>query len=541
MELRDYQYKLIEDVTAAWETGATNVLMQLSTGGGKTVVFSDIIAKCGEPSVAIAHRVEIVSQISLTLARYGVRHNIIAQPSAIREIVSIHMQELGRRYYDPSATCTVAGVDTLIRMDEHTPWFKNIKLVVQDEGHHPLKENKWGIAANLFPNARGLYPTATPCRADGKGLGRHADGIIDAMVQGPSMRELILAGHLTDYRIFAPPSDLNLTNVPITAGGDFSNPKLREAVHESHIMGDVVDHYLKIAKGLLGVTFAVDVEAATQIAAAFRKQGVPSEVISAKTPALLRSQIMRKFKNREILQLVNVDLLGEGVDVPAIEVVSMARPTQSYGLYCQQFGRALRPMPGKTHAIIIDHVDNVKRHGLPDAPRVWTLDRRERKRKTADDVIPTKTCMDCFAVFEGFRKSCPFCDYVNPPRGRSTPEEVEGDLFELDADVLAALRGEIKRIDDVARIPHGLPVPAEIAIAKRHLIRQEAQHDLRASMASWAGYYHPQLQDCEIYRLFYHTFHIDILTAQTLNTADALKLKITIDELVNSKLRLLGT
>jgi superfamily II DNA or RNA helicase len=451
------------------------------------------------------------------------------------------MQELGRRYYDPSAKCIVAGVDTLIRMAPDTPWFKNIGLVVQDEGHHPLQGNKWGVASELFPNARGLYPTATPCRADGKGLGRHADGIIDTMVQGPSMRELIRMGFLTDYRIFAPPSDLNLTNVPITEGGDFSNPKLRKAVHESHIMGDVVDHYLKIAKGLLGVTFAVDVEAATQIAAAFRKHGVPAEVISAKTPALLRSQIMRKFRNREILQLVNVDLLGEGVDVPAIEVVSMARPTQSYGLYCQQFGRALRPMPGKTHAIIIDHVDNVKRHGLPDAPRVWTLDRRERKRKAQEDVIPTKTCMDCFAVFESFRKACPFCDYVNPPKGRSSPAEVEGDLFELDADVLAALRGEIKRIDDLPHVPHGLGVPAEIAIVKRHNKRKEAQQNLRASMATWAGYYHPQLQDCEIYRLFYYTFKIDILTAQTLNAADAEKLKIIIDEMVNSKLRFLGT
>ena len=494
MELRQYQYDAINNIYQAWQSGAKNVLIQLSTGGGKTVLFSHIIANHPGASIAIAHRVELVSQISLTLARYGIRHNIISQKGAIKDIVSIHMSEVGKRFYDPNAKCVVAGVDTLIRMSPDTPWFKDITLVVQDEGHHPLQKNKWGQAASLFPNALGLYPTATPCRADGKGLGRHADGIIDVMVEGPPMRELIKHGYLTDYRIFAPPSDLDLSNVDIAANGDYNNPKLRQAVHESCITGDVIDHYIKIANGKLGVTFAVDVESATDIALGFNKRGVPAEVISAKTPDVLRSAIMRKFRNKEILQLVNVDLLGEGVDVPAIEVVSMARPTQSYGLYSQQFGRGLRPMPGKTHAIIIDHVDNVKLHGLPDAPREWTLDRRERRSRTMKDDVPkVKTCMDCFAVYEAFRKACPFCDYVTPPRGRSTPAQVDGDLFELEPEVLAQLRGEIARIDGPPHVPHGLPVPAELAIIKRHKARQDTQRELRESIAQWAGYYHPKL------------------------------------------------
>lgn len=533
MELRQYQYDAINEIYRAWELGARNVLIQLPTGGGKTVLFSHIIANHREPSIAIAHRVELVSQISITLSRYGIRHNIIAQKSAIRDIVAMQMSEFGRRFHDPNAKCIVAGVDTLIRLPKDTPWFNRITLVVQDEGHHPLKKNKWGQAAALFPHAKGLYPTATPCRADGKGLGRHADGIIDIMVKGPPMRQLIKQGYLTDYRIFAPPNNLNLDEVDIAADGDYNKVKLRKAVKESCIMGDVIEHYLKIAKGKLGVTFAVDVQSASDIAQEFNNSGVPAEVISSKTPDLLRSNIMCKFRNREILQLVNVDLLGEGVDVPAIEVVSMARPTQSYGLFSQQFGRALRPMQGKEHAIIIDHVNNIKLHGLPDAPREWTLDRRERRaRGTKDDVPKVKTCMDCFAVYEAFRKACPFCDYVTPPRGRSSPEQVEGDLFELDPEVLAALRGEIDRIDAPVRIPKGLPVPAEIAIVKRHKARQETQRELRATIAQWAAYYHPQLQDCEIYKLFYITFGVDIATAQTLNVNDANKLKLSIDQAV---------
>src|SRR6202012_4149963 len=140
-----------------------------------------------------------------------------------------------------------------------------------------------------------------------KGLGRHADGITDALVLAPSMRDIINMGYLTDYRIFAPPSDLNLSEVSISSTtGDFNQDQVRKAVHKSTITGDIVKHYLKIAPGKLGVTFAVDVEEAGKIASAFKAAGVPAEVVSAKTPDALRAAILRRFKKREILQLVNV-------------------------------------------------------------------------------------------------------------------------------------------------------------------------------------------------------------------------------------------
>lgn len=543
MKLRPYQEKVIEEIYAAWNRGNTNVLAQLATGAGKTVLFSNVIKNNQGASIAIAHRIELVSQISLTLARYGVRHNIIAQKAAIREIISIHMAELKRSYYDPHSPVRVAGVDTLLRMDRNTPWFNQVSLVVQDEGHHPLQDNKWGTAASFFPNAKGLYPTATPLRADGRGLGRWADGIIDSMVVGPQMRDLINMGFLTDYRIFAPPSDLDLSTVPLSAGGDYSPPKLRSAVHKSHITGDVVAHYLKIAPGKLGVTFAVDIESAGEIAAEFRAAGVSAEVISSKTPDLLRASIMTKFRNREVLQLVNVDLLGEGVDVPAIEVVSMARPTQSYSLYSQQFGRALRPMQGKSHAIIIDHVNNVLRHGLPDAPRDWSLERRERRsRSAALDNIPLRTCgnVACMGVYERKFRVCPYCGYYTAPAQRSTPEQVDGDLFELDPEVLAILRGEIDRIDSAPRIPQHLDPIAQLGLAKKHHQRQVSQGHLRETIALWAGHLRARgCEDSQIYREFFFGFGMDIATAQTLSTrpADELKEKIqkVIDEFGNKR------
>ena len=539
MQLRPYQQKALDEIYSAWTAGATNVCVQLATGAGKTVLFSKIMNDYSGISIAIAHRVELVSQISLTLGRHGVRHNIIAQKPAIREIVALHMAELGRNWFDPGARRHVAGVDTLIRMDDRTPWFAQVGLVVQDEGHHPLRDNKWGHAASLFPNARGLYPTATPVRADGKGLGRHADGLMDRLIIGVGMRELIVMGYLTDYRIFAPPNSLDLSLVPVTATGDFSAPKLRTEVRRASITGDVVAHYLRIAPGKLGVTFAVDVEAATEIADAFRRAGVPAEVISSKTPDLLRSNIMRQFRNRQILQLINVDLLGEGVDVPAIEVVSMARPTQSYGLYSQQFGRALRPMEGKTHAIIIDHVGNTIRHGLPDAPRVWTLDRRDRRsRNGPDDAIPLRVCSNdrCLAVYPRNKAECPTCGYRPEPAGRSSPEQVDGDLEELDEETLARLRGEVDLVDGAPRIPQHLDPIAQRAIENRHRGRQQTQVWLRARISQWAGFCKAQeMPDSEIYRTFYHRFGIDILSAQALNTNEAGKLltriNLAIDEI----------
>lgn len=539
MDLRPYQTDVIAQTHAAWNAGAKNVLAQLATGGGKTVIFSKIAKDWPAPVIAVAHRVELVSQISLTFARNGIRHNIIAPKAAIREIVSLHMAELGRAFYDQNARHHVAGVDTLIRLPANTPWFSQIGLVIQDEGHHPLKGNKWGKAADLFPNAHGFYPTATPVRADGKGLGRHADGIMDALIIGVGMRDLINMGYLTDYIIFAPETDLDLSQVPITASGEFSMSKLRAATHRSHITGDIVEHYLKHAPGKLGVTFAVDIKAATEIAERFRANGVPAEVISSKTPDLLRASIMRKFKNRELLQLVNVDLLGEGFDCPAIECVSFGRSTASFGLYCQQFGRALRTLDGKHKAIIIDHVGNVMRHRLPDdLRRRWTLNRRERRARIApDDAIPLRTCLnlECMAVYPRTIRVCPNCGFYTPPVARSSPEEVDGDLTELDAETLAAMRGEIQRIDSDPRIPQGLEPIAQKAVAKRHRERQGAQFELRSGIALWAGYMRDAgHDDSSIYRHFYFAFAIDIATAQTLNTKDAYELLTRIAASIDS-------
>lgn len=520
-KLRDYQAKGEIDIMEAWAR-YRHVLYVSPTGSGKTVLFSHLLSKYAGASCAIAHRQELVSQMSLALARCGVRHGIIAPKKVAKNIVSIHMEELGRSYFEPSSRVKVAGVDTLIKMPPTEPWLAQVGMVIQDEAHHVLKANKWGRAFELFPHARSLGVTATPCRADGKGLGSHAAGLFETMIEGPSMGSLIERGYLTDYRIFAPPTkNLNLDAVPISAGGDFSPKPLAEAVHGSQIVGDVVQHYLKHAAGKLGVTFAVDIDSACEIAAAFRKAGVPAEVVTSETPDHLRISILRRFRKREVMQLVNVDLFGEGFDLPAIEVVSFARPTQSFALYVQQFGRALRIMEGKHFAIIIDHVGNIERHRLPDAVRQWSLD--GTKARLQDGVMPVRVCVGCTQVFERFHKRCPYCGFYPEPPARSLPEQVDGDLAELDAEALARLRQAVSVVD----LPPMMATDARSgAIRNAQIERQRVQSELRYTLSLWGGWRTQQGDDISTaQRRFFHTFGVDVLSAQALGAREAGELR----------------
>lgn len=539
--LRPYQADLNAGIRQAWNGGAANVLAVLATGGGKTVNMSELFAEHTGAAIGIAHRQELVGQMSLTLARNNVPHRIVGSPALARQIVTIHMAEVGRSFYNPQARIGVAGVDTLIRrvryddvereLPPEDPWLRQITLWQTDEAHHVLRENKWGKACRMFPNARGVGWTATPGRADGYGLGRTSDGVFDAMVQGPSMRWLIDNRYLTDYRVFCPPSDVDLSNVTVTASGDYSPPKLREAVHKSHIVGDIVEHYKRIAPGKLGITFAVDVEHAEEITRAFRAAGVRAEIVTSDTPDGLRASILRRFRNREIDQLVNVDLFGEGFDLPAIEVVSMGRPTASFNLFAQQFGRALRLLAGKSHGLIIDHVGNVLRHGLPDRQRSWSLGRRERRKAyEQSDVEPMRICAECTAPYSRFKTQCPYCGFEAEPPSRAAPEFVDGDLIELDPAVLADMRGEVERIDgDPPRLGHVDGI-AQAGMAKQWRARQEAQRELRASIALWAGWQDTQGRDLhEQYRRFYHGFGVDVLSAQALGTPEATDLRTRIE------------
>lgn len=170
--LRPYQVTGKNAIYNEWYNNRKcNVMYVSPTGSGKTVLFSDILRDHQGAACAIAHRQELVGQISMALARDEVRHKIIGPDSVVKFIITEHQRELGRSFFDPTAQVAVAGVDTLLRRhDQLKHWLTQVTKWVMDEAHHVLRHNKWGKAIQLMPNAIGLGVTATPCRADGRGL-----------------------------------------------------------------------------------------------------------------------------------------------------------------------------------------------------------------------------------------------------------------------------------------------------------------------------------------------------------------------------------
>lgn len=556
--LRYYQHMLFHEIFNGWQDPQVmNILAVAPTGAGKTKTMG-AVAEHFERGVAIAHRQELVGQISMALAEQGIVHRLICSDSVRREIQKEHVRVTGRRWVDANAKWAVAGVDTLVRMKVE-PWMENVELVMMDEAHHVLRKNKWGKAWAMFPNARGLGVTATPERTDGAGLGRAFAGVFDKLVFSIPMRQLIDEGYLTDYSYIGDAKAMGDFDNYMKSHdglsdttGDYKTAQLSEYFKDNPgITGDVVETYLRHAAGKLGVTFAVDIDHAGKIAEEFRRRGVPAEVLSGKTPDALRRSLLKRFAARDFLQLVSVDILGEGFDLPAIEVVVFARPTQSYCLFVQQWGRVLRLMVDpqymsqwetltpeqrlwciststKPRAIIIDHVGNLYRHmGPPDKPHAWSLAGRDKRGSGA---IPERMCLakDCLKSYEAWRSKCPFCGESAPePAERGTPKMVAGEVRLYDDAVLAKLRGEAMKIERQLFMPHDLPLHLKARALEHHHDKVREQTTLRKTIDNWAMRLGALTQQ-EKERLFFYTFNIDVLSAMTLNARESSELNARI-------------
>jgi len=531
MDLYDYQKRDVNRIIEALTRGG-NILYSLATGGGKTVIMSHLLKLLNAPTCIIAHREELLIQLSITLAKNRVYHRIIAPKKVIKLCVKFHMQEFDKSYYDPSNKIGIAGVDTIIRRKEALgDWCASRKYWFIDEGHHVLRDNKWGEAVDMFPNAQGLGFTATPCRSDKKGLGVDFSGVYHELIDGPQSAELIRRGFLCKYRVICANSHIDLHNVKVGSTGDYVQPQLVKAMRKSKIVGDVVDSYRKYSMDKKAIVFATDVPTAKDMAQRYNDMGIPAASIDAKTPGEIRALLLYQFKQGKLLVLVNVDIFGEGFDLPDIYCVIFARPTRSLGLYRQQAGRGLRTSPGKSGALLIDHVGNILlRHGLPDIDKVWSLDGKVVNKNREDD-LPLRTCLGCMLPYPRILKICPYCQTPLKIEERGTIEQVEGDLIELSPEVLEQLRNNVKKIDrtkeEYAQDLRNKFVP-ELYIkhnVKGHLRDQIAQSFLRSSIANWAGVYRARGDDnSTLHRRFYFVFGLDVLTACALKKHDAIEL-----------------
>jgi len=524
---RPYQYKLKSDIYAEWDAGNRNVLAVLPTGGGKSVVASDIAsdgAQVQMPQAVIAHRNELVGQMSIHLAEENILHRIIAPDPFIKEITREHRELFGgRSFISPTARTGVIGVDTLItpkRAEFLKPWCLQIRRWTIDEAHHVLENNKWGKAVKMFPNAFGLGITATGGRPDGCGLGREFDGVFDSIVFGPNMRQLIEMGNLCDYEIVCPTSDIEVDESMVGASGDVSQHKLKSAADKSHIVGDVTKAYLKYCPGKQAIVFATDTENGAKIANDLNAHGVRAAFLCGDTNREVRRKYVKEFKTGKLLVLVNVDLFDEGFDCPACEVVIMARPTFSIVKYLQMVGRALRTLQGKKYGLIIDMVSNFKRHGYPDKHREWTLARRDKRGKNEDDPddIPLTSCKACARPYERFKSACPHCGAVPPlpAPGQRTIQQVDGDFTYLDVETLKRMRQAII-LESPADIGERVFKAAGPGAAKQKMDQQiakgAAQQRLKDVLNQWAAVeFANGFTESEVHRRLFLTLGIDVLS-----------------------------
>ena len=251
-----------------------------------------------------------------------------------------------------------------------------------------------------------LGVTATPERLDGRGLGE----AFDTMVVGPSVRELIEGGYLAPFKYLAPPTRIDLSRVRTTAGDRRVN-ELADAMDQSIITGDCIEHYRAHTSdgGRTAIAFCVTVSHAEHVAAAFRAAGITAASIDGRMDRQRRDTLLDGLRRGELKILSSCELISEGFDAPSVGGAILLRPTQSLGLYVQQVGRCLRVKPDGSPAIILDHVGNVRRHGLPDAERRWSLDARPGRERGAPDP-----------------RAMP-----RPGGARDAPGEVDGELQEL--------------------------------------------------------------------------------------------------------------
>lgn len=402
--LRPYQVEVIDRVAASIAAGHRRVLLVAPTGAGKTVVVAAMINKAavaGRKVLVIAHRREIVAQTVAKLVAVGIEAGVIQagfQPQ-------------------PDLPVQVASIQTL-----HARAIRGAKmamppasLLVIDEAHH-ARAATYQATIEAYPAAVVIGLTATPCRQDGKGLGE----IFGALVECPQTAALVDQGFLVPSKVYAP-STPDLTGIRVERG-DYVEAQLAERVNTALLVGDIVTHWLKLGENRATVCFAAGVNHSRHIRDEFRRAGIGAEHIDGSTPSDQRDAILRGLATGAVELVSNCAVLTEGWDCPDIGCLILARPTKSLGLFRQMIGRALRPAPGKTDAIILDHSGSVFVHGLPEDDIEWSLDADSRAANTsqaarsAGGAGPALVdCPQCHAVrLRG--RACVVCGWQPTPK-----------------------------------------------------------------------------------------------------------------------------
>lgn len=409
MKLRDYQVELITNIKQSILKGNRSIIVQSPPRSGKTIVMAHIAKGAtdkGNKVLFFSHRKEINEQVYKTFKNNEVNMDLV----------------------------TIDGVQTLVKkLDD----LEEPEIILIDEAHHS-KANSYIKIINHFPNALKLLFTGTPIRLNGDGF----DDIADDLILGKTVKWLQEHGNIAPFKYYAP-SMIDTSKLK-KRGGEFTKDSIDETM-KTVIWGDVIKHYEKLAKGKQAIVYAHSVEASENVSKAFNEAGYNSIAVSGKTPREARETAMQAFRNGDLKIMVNCELFTEGIDLPNVDVCIMLRPTQSLSLYLQFAMRPLNPRKDKT-AIIIDHVANVERFGLPNMDRDWTLSGVETKKQKAKIGEPTtRTCDLCFATYWSAERMCPLCGHENEITERELEEIKEARLEEIREEKQAKLTEKVRK------------------------------------------------------------------------------------------------
>jgi superfamily II DNA or RNA helicase len=439
MQLRDYQRDIFEQLAA----GCSNDLVQLDTGAGKTPIEA-ALAQWAPRVLLVAHRNVLIQQISEKLAAFSLEHDTISTEHTRRRCIAAHRAH-GRGYIRRGhSTRIVASMQSIVaairhcrfNVDTTLPW-----LIVIDEAHHVVPDNMWGMLRTLFPASRIIGFTATPARMDGESLHVDKGGLFDRLVQArqlgnDSARALIDRGYLSGFRAYAARTTYNIVDSMswqererkedldrmLDAYGMPADDGQRRAFRHVgrggsldwnggvlELAGDPVEEYKRLALGSRAILMAPAIMNAEAFAREFRAAGISSACINSTQSPSDIARLLDAFRAGQIRVLTNVDMVGEGFDLPACDTLIIATRTASFPRYRQWCGRVLRPATGKECATIIDLTGMIAQHGMPDEPVEWDLLNPPCGPKTKRHV----PCQECGAFFLFKLENCPECGWQN--------------------------------------------------------------------------------------------------------------------------------
>ncbi|HKX86968.1 MAG TPA: DEAD/DEAH box helicase family protein [Flavobacterium sp.] len=355
-ELYSYQKRDISAIFDRMDEVEPNyhLLYQLPTGGGKTVIFSEIVRRYLEyhnkKVMVLTHRIELCKQTSKMLDGFGVKNKIIN--SKIKDLPD-----------QGEYSCFVAMVETLKnRLNDEKLLIDDIGLVIIDEAHY----NSFRKLFSFFKNSFILGVTATPLSSNIK-LPMYEN--YKQLIVGDPINKLIENGYLAKANTLS--YDVGLQSLKVGINGDYTVKSSDELYSQLDMQSKLLNAYEEVSKGKKTLIFNNGIHTSLYVLDTFKEAGYTIKHLDNTTSAEERKDILKWFKHTPDAILTSVGILTTGFDEPTVETIIINRATKSLTLYFQMIGRGSRLLPNKKEFTIIDLGNNAARFGLWDAPVDW--------------------------------------------------------------------------------------------------------------------------------------------------------------------------